>query len=420
MTTEGASSLSDRLRRAREERGETVEQVNQLIGISPKVLVGLESGQYDVVEPVYVHLALKSYAEHLKLDADELLLLLQNELKESPKPPPIAVASDAMSGALVKTGGSARLADAIDMLRRRPQSQRIALLGAVVLIVVALVLWLRHDDADNPVQTDRLDRAPGATAVTSPRRDADAARQPSTRSAAAAVAPTPAPSADPRESPVAVAATGPPPQTAQTSAEMTAAPASEPPEDVASDVPALTAPEPDVPQPDDLATDEHQPESVETASTISPVDTGESAATASVPGGSAAVTPVVAPLAEETPAAPPSGVLEAAPVGTLTLEGEAVDSTWVQVQWDGVDGIEEVIPRGQRRRWQAREFFMVKSGRAHGVRFHLDGTLLGNGRLGDPTEVLRFRASRDLVTLLSRDLQPLSQLSVEHDIAATD
>ena len=139
--------------------------------------------------------------------------------------------------------------------------------------------------------------------------------------------------------------------------------------------------------------------------------------TAAAGDSSAIGTPVQ--LRAQEAATEQSGELEdAAEAGMLTLAGEAVDSTWVQIQWDGVDGIEEVIPRGQRRRWQAREFFMVTAGRAHGVRFSLDGKLLGDGRLGEPTEVLRFRASKDRVTLLSRDLQPLSQLSVEHDIAS--
>ena len=93
----------------------------------------------------------------------------------------------------------------------------------------------------------------------------------------------------------------------------------------------------------------------------------------------------------------------------LVLRAEAVDSTWVRVQWDGGTGsAEEIIPGGESRQWEAADNFMVFAGRAHGVRFYLQGKLLGEGRLGDPTQVLRFRASPDEVVLLGKDLTPLS------------
>ena len=93
----------------------------------------------------------------------------------------------------------------------------------------------------------------------------------------------------------------------------------------------------------------------------------------------------------------------------LVLRAEAVDSTWVRVQWDGGTGsAEEIIPGGESRQWEAADNFVVFAGRAHGVRFYLQGQLLGEGRLGDPTQVLRFRASLDEVVLLGKDLTPLS------------
>ena len=90
------------------------------------------------------------------------------------------------------------------------------------------------------------------------------------------------------------------------------------------------------------------------------------------------------------------------------LEVEAVDSTWVQIRWDGSGIFEGTVPRGERRLWQARKFFLVRSGRAHGLRYWFQGQLLGDGRLGDPTRVLRFRAGEEGITLLGPDLQPLN------------
>ena len=142
MTNQDSPSLSEQLLRAREARGETVEQVNQLIGISPKVLRGLESGQLDVVEPVYVLLALKSYAEHLELDVDDMLQQFEAELGKAPKPTPISVAANTAEGSPLVTGGATWFADGVEMLRRLPQAQRLTVIIAAIFVGIFAVLWL--------------------------------------------------------------------------------------------------------------------------------------------------------------------------------------------------------------------------------------------------------------------------------------
>ena len=123
-----------------------------------------------------------------------------------------------------------------------------------------------------------------------------------------------------------------------------------------------------------------------------------------------------APPVEEPPATPtarPVPLERAATVGeeavdtSLVLEIEAIDSTWVQIRGDGRNLFEGTAAPGIRRRWQVRDHFLVRSGRAHGLRYWFRGELLGDGRLGDPLKVLRFRASRAGVTLLGADLEPL-------------
>lgn len=115
------------------------------------------------------------------------------------------------------------------------------------------------------------------------------------------------------------------------------------------------------------------------------------------------------------------GDLEALAAGdAIVLEGLAIDSTWVQVRWDGRDTSEEIIPRGERRIWAARDSVLVWAGRAHGIRFYYQGQLLGDGRLGDPTKVLRFRAERDFVVLLGPDLEPLSRVALLSDTTVTE
>jgi hypothetical protein len=79
----------------------------------------------------------------------------------------------------------------------------------------------------------------------------------------------------------------------------------------------------------------------------------------------------------------------------------------VQIRWDGGGKFEGTIPRGERRRWEASDHFLVLSGRAHGLRYWLDDQLLGDGQLGEATEVLRFRATTDGIEFLGPNFQPL-------------
>ncbi len=398
MTTEGAPSLSDRLLRAREARGETVEQVNQLIGISPKVLRGLESGQLDVVEPVYVLLALKSYAEHLELDVDEMLRMLEADLDVATKPTPIAVAASAGDGASLMTGGAAWLADTLEMFRRLSQAQRLVFVASVVLIVVFLALWYTGSLGDGSAHSNRQLQEAAATEH-QPDRVADAVATSTSPDAA-----------DEASSTTALAQ-----QPGRGSSEQVSGTTEPAIENVAGDT-----------MEGRLSESADPSEIVHSARNLAGAGDAPAVSVAPVPPAVAAPADsskraLAAPLEERPPIPVPPAPSQGGASGLLTLEAEAVDSTWVQIQWDGgAGGTEVVIPQGQRRRWQAREFFMVKAGRAHGVRFYLEGKLLGNGRLGDPTEVLRFRASKDSVTLLSRDLQPLSQLSGEHDFTASD
>jgi cytoskeletal protein RodZ len=402
MTTEAAPSLSDRLIQAREARGETVEQVNQLIGISPNVLLGLENGHLDVVEPVYVLLALKSYAEHLELDVDEMLRMLEAELHVATKPTPIAVAASAGDGASLMSDGAARVDDALEMIRQLPQAQRLAIVAAVVLIAVFVAFWFTGNLGDSTAQSNRQ---PQETTVAERQPDgaADAVDEVSSVPNAVAASVSPDPTEDSSSTP----------------------PPAQQPDRGSSEEAAVTAPETETQDVQVVAGT--QTDSAGQGEIVDLEITREPPAASVVPAPSAVAAPVdsstaLAPPREERPAIlEPVTTVPQDASGLLTLEAEAVDSTWVQIQWDGgAGGTEVVIPQGQRRRWQAREFFMVKAGRAHGVRFYLEGKLLGNGRLGDPTEVLRFRASKDSVTLLSRDLRPLSQLSVERDITASD
>lgn len=114
------------------------------------------------------------------------------------------------------------------------------------------------------------------------------------------------------------------------------------------------------------------------------------------PSAAAADTSATAAAAQTTP--------------PVVLELEARDSTWVKISWDDAEeNFEGIVPPGQRHRFEARDHFVVLSTRPHDLRYWLDGQLLGGGQLGDPDQVLHFRAAADGIELLGRNSQPFSE-----------
>ena len=73
MSEEKQQTLGEELSAARQARGIDLEKIQRQTGISLSVLQGIEADQFDVVEPVFARLALKSYAEFLDLDPEPFL-----------------------------------------------------------------------------------------------------------------------------------------------------------------------------------------------------------------------------------------------------------------------------------------------------------------------------------------------------------
>ena len=94
----------------------------------------------------------------------------------------------------------------------------------------------------------------------------------------------------------------------------------------------------------------------------------------------------------------------------VVLELEARDSTWVQIRWDNAaENFEGIVPPGERHLFEARDHFVVLSTRPHGLRYWLNGQLLGGGQLGDPNQVLRFRATANGIEFPGLNSQPLTE-----------
>jgi len=81
------SDLGALLRKAREQRGYTLDDIQEYTKIRKRYLEAIETGEYKVLPgSFYVRAFVKTYAETVGLDAEEVLRLYQKEL---PKPPTV-------------------------------------------------------------------------------------------------------------------------------------------------------------------------------------------------------------------------------------------------------------------------------------------------------------------------------------------
>ncbi|MBT3342868.1 MAG: hypothetical protein HN712_09150 [Gemmatimonadetes bacterium] len=408
MTEKNALSISEALRRGREARGETIKQVQQQLGVALKILEGIEAGDFDVVEPIYARLTIWHYAEHVGLGGDAMATRFEQEVGLPEEP--VAMRTDDPSPVPV-----ASTSPVVTFLQRQPLNR---LLGAVVLFIALLVAAVALVQQSGS-QTESYDQPDDY--LSSPLSSGNGAADPT---ADATTSDAPAPSS--------VVSAESASQTPTSQAPVTQAPVSQIPvsQALVSQAPATELPEvqtPATPSPVEQTPEANQgttPESASTtssdpeAASISLADDREVSSsqqpvelpTPAVPSLTTATGPVEAALATQarSPAIQDTTSTPATRTsGNVILEVRAIDSTWVQVQWDGVDGIEEIVPKGEIRRWYADQFFMVRAGRAHGVHFRLQGMLLGDGRLGEATKVLRFRGLADGYQMLGPELEPL-------------
>lgn len=297
MTEEKQQTIGEELSAARQARGLELEEIQRQSGVSLSVLQGIEAGELDVVEPIFVRLALKAYAEFLNLDPEPLLTRFDQQYGRimQARSRPVVVLEQPTPGRSYKLPiviGSA--------------------IGACCVLAAAFFYF----SGDSDEQDEQL-------------------------------APPP---------PIQSAA---PPQS--------------------TSIPTLTTD-----QPTPLTEDS-------TLITDQPSDP--------LPQSSTELEAVDVPVSADT-----SATVESAPV---VLELEARDSTWVQIRWDDeVENFEAIVPSGKRHRFEARDHFVVLSTRPHGASYWLNGQLLGKGQLGDPSQVLYFRAAAEGIEFLTLDSRP--------------
>ncbi|MBM3279584.1 MAG: DUF4115 domain-containing protein, partial [Candidatus Handelsmanbacteria bacterium] len=116
----------------------------------------------------------------------------------------------------------------------------------------------------------------------------------------------------------------------------------------------------------------------------------------------------LAPPAQAAPAgAPPppkpAPELAAPAAGELVLELEVVEPTWVRIRWDKGEFLETMLQPGDNRRLQANTQFLVWAGNSKGLRYRFQGRPVEEVHQSDPSQTVRFRATKTGVSLLDRE-----------------
>lgn len=120
-------SVGDVLRKARIKQGLTLEEAARETRIRPDLLAALEDEAFDrLMGDVYVRGSLRSYARYLGLSPDKIVDLYSRDAQETA--PPSRPASP--MGTVQRAMTASRIRD----------NQRVILLGAVTLLVLAVVL----------------------------------------------------------------------------------------------------------------------------------------------------------------------------------------------------------------------------------------------------------------------------------------
>ncbi len=378
MSENESDSIEHQLLTARHEKGVELSDVHRATGVSPSVLAGLESGAFDVVEPVFTRLALSAYVDFLGLDKPAILRQYDERCG--------AVSKRVQVNAVQPSAQRApRVERALDM-----GALRVVAVAAGALVLLLLVIALMDDEGDREALAAAQSERGAVPAATT-------ARPPTSAVPSGPLAQTE------RDRSRSIARVDKAPESAA-DAEVQMAVESESAELVAEA--AIATEEAPVSEEEDTT---------EEAPSVGVAVAAEAEGTAQavrLPGDEAALVPAAleardgsAGVSDERVAV--ANELQAAAGGELVLEIEAIDSTWVQVKWDESGLFDAIVAPGSVHRWEASDAFIVHSGRAHGLRYTFQGELLGKGALGEATKVLRFRADASGVILLDRDFRPL-------------
>ena len=92
---------------------------------------------------------------------------------------------------------------------------------------------------------------------------------------------------------------------------------------------------------------------------------------------------------------------------SLSLVLRAVDTTWVRVEWGDGDFFESIMLPEEQKRFSSTDSFFVHAGKPHGIIYYFNGELLTRSEIGEPNRVLRFRADNNSITIIDSKFKPL-------------
>ena len=366
--SEEQQSISQILRAAREQRGLDTDTVCRQTGISLPVLQGMENDHLDIIEPVFARMALQAYAEYLGMDAEPLIDRFNQEHGPAISPTPVSL----QPVSTATTGPQLPLPPISTTLRTIGLG-----VGALLLLVLAISFF---GGSDRPKTAQAP--PPEPTPVIKSSQEQEQRKKPPTEMARIAT---------PLATPVSEA-----PRTVEQH-DLTST------ENSAQQTPQQQAP---------TSQQNTQARLIDPAPTATPAQptegVGLSGSAPSTRPPISATTNSAQPIGLDRASQKPSSVAQLSPSSGLVLEVEALDSTWLYIRWDDKRTFRGIVPRGERRRFEADDHFLVLSGRAHGLHYRLNDKLLGNGQLGEATKVLRFRANSDGIEFLGPNFAPLT------------
>jgi transcriptional regulator with XRE-family HTH domain len=187
------SDLGALLRKAREQRGYTLDDIQDATKIRKRYLEAIETGDYTVLPgSFYVRAFVKTYAETVGLDAEEVLRLYQKELPKTSAEAPPAVEP------MLK---SSRRSSGQHSDRWGKVSVTLLMWLFPILIVAVLYVYLSNNHASKgPKELDPSGKITNDTA--SPTPSASASAPQASGSSAASPSPTASDSPSPSPSPV--------------------------------------------------------------------------------------------------------------------------------------------------------------------------------------------------------------------------
>jgi cytoskeletal protein RodZ len=143
--------IGQRLKRARQEKGITLEEIASRTRINLAYLQNMEQGKFDFLPAPYVIAFTKSFANYVGLDGNEVVASLQVPVQTPVAPKPV---HDARLPA-TRHQPPAKLDDSSDDLKMPmrpvfPYLREVLLGAAIVLAMALLLIWVARSPSDQP------------------------------------------------------------------------------------------------------------------------------------------------------------------------------------------------------------------------------------------------------------------------------